>query len=143
MATVAPQSTPSKKVAAAIAKMDVNSPIKKSSVDASADDDSSSFNDASFLAKEHVVSDEKSKVSAAEQKVKIDVPTEHPLDNMVANRYAGEVDLPENEEPLLVESSRRFVLFPIRYHEVSLRIHRSIARAHARPRRVPSTRWRC
>lgn len=38
----------------------------------------------------------------------------------VHGKFVGEVDLPEEEEPLLVESSRRFVLFPIRYHEVSL-----------------------
>jgi len=50
-------------------------------------------------------------------------------------KYVGEVDLPEStlcfqsrrvcpnshlgEEPLLKESRRRFVLFPIQYHEVS------------------------
>ena len=35
-----------------------------------------------------------------------------------AGKFVGEVDLPEEEEPLLVETSRRFVLFPIRFHEV-------------------------
>ncbi|KAI0722864.1 ribonucleotide reductase [Earliella scabrosa] len=33
-------------------------------------------------------------------------------------RFVGEVDLPEHLEPLLVESHRRFVLFPIQYHEI-------------------------
>ncbi|KAH8834052.1 ribonucleotide reductase small subunit [Flagelloscypha sp. PMI_526] len=33
-------------------------------------------------------------------------------------QYVGEVDLPESEEPLLKESKRRFVLFPIQYHEI-------------------------
>ncbi|KAF8913791.1 ribonucleotide reductase [Gymnopilus junonius] len=33
-------------------------------------------------------------------------------------RFVGEVDLPESEEPLLKESRRRFVLFPIQYHEI-------------------------
>ncbi|PBL00321.1 hypothetical protein ARMGADRAFT_1006538 [Armillaria gallica] len=33
-------------------------------------------------------------------------------------RYVGEVDLPESEEPLLKESKRRFVLFPIQYPEI-------------------------
>jgi len=53
-------------------------------------------------------------------------------------KYVGEVDLPEStscfssrhahpnghlgEEPLLKESRRRFVLFPIQYHEVSRRV---------------------
>ena len=52
-------------------------------------------------------------------------------------RFVGDVDLPESasfascvihwlltvrigQEPLLMESKRRFVLFPIQYHEVSL-----------------------
>jgi len=33
-------------------------------------------------------------------------------------RYVGDVDLPEREEPLLKESKRRFVLFPIQYNEI-------------------------
>lgn len=33
-------------------------------------------------------------------------------------RFVGEVDLDEKDEPLLKASSRRFVLFPIQYHEV-------------------------
>ncbi|KZT24428.1 ribonucleotide reductase small subunit [Neolentinus lepideus HHB14362 ss-1] len=34
------------------------------------------------------------------------------------SRFVGEVDLPENMEPILMESKRRFVLFPIQYHEI-------------------------
>ncbi|KAL0578978.1 Ribonucleotide-diphosphate reductase (RNR), small subunit [Marasmius crinis-equi] len=33
-------------------------------------------------------------------------------------RFVGDVDLPENEEPLLRETKRRFVLFPIQYPEI-------------------------
>jgi len=33
-------------------------------------------------------------------------------------RFVGEVDLPEEKEPLLKESQRRFVLFPIQYNEI-------------------------
>jgi len=33
-------------------------------------------------------------------------------------KFVGEVDLPEEEEPLLKEDPGRFVLFPIRYHEI-------------------------
>ncbi|KAI0303214.1 ferritin-like superfamily [Russula brevipes] len=33
-------------------------------------------------------------------------------------RFVGDVGLPENLEPLLVESSRRFVLFPIQYPDI-------------------------
>lgn len=35
-------------------------------------------------------------------------------------RFVGDVDLDEKDEPLLKESRRRFVLFPIQYHEVSI-----------------------
>ncbi|KAI0722865.1 ribonucleotide reductase [Earliella scabrosa] len=35
-----------------------------------------------------------------------------------SKRWVGEVDLPEHMEPLLMESKRRFVLFPIQYHEI-------------------------
>ncbi len=47
-----------------------------------------------------------------------DTPTmkDDPLD--IPRKYVGDVDLPESEEPLLKESRRRFVLFPIQYHEV-------------------------
>lgn len=33
-------------------------------------------------------------------------------------RFVGDVDLDEKDEPLLKESKRRFVLFPIQYNEV-------------------------
>lgn len=35
-------------------------------------------------------------------------------------KFVGEVDLPESEEPLLKETKSRFVLFPIKYREVSM-----------------------
>lgn len=34
-------------------------------------------------------------------------------------RFVGDVDLDEKDEPLLKPTNRRFVLFPIQYHEVS------------------------
>ncbi|KIM25498.1 hypothetical protein M408DRAFT_74108 [Serendipita vermifera MAFF 305830] len=33
-------------------------------------------------------------------------------------RFVGDVDIDEKDEPLLKESQRRFVLFPIQYHEI-------------------------
>jgi len=33
-------------------------------------------------------------------------------------RFVGDINLPESQEPLLMESKRRFVLFPIQYHEI-------------------------
>ncbi len=99
--------TPSKKVAAGLAGIDVNAtPSKKSAGKinlAEADDD---FSEPAFLTKGK-------KVDGA---VKSDAEADD-----VHGKFVGEVDLPEEEEPLLVESSRRFVLFPIRFHEVRSR----------------------
>ncbi|CAL1701398.1 unnamed protein product [Somion occarium] len=39
-------------------------------------------------------------------------------DKPFSERYVGEVDLPEDMEPLLGESKRRLVLFPIQYPEI-------------------------
>ncbi|KAM5534304.1 hypothetical protein V8D89_012032 [Ganoderma adspersum] len=39
-----------------------------------------------------------------------------PIDS--PDRFVGAVDLPEHLEPLLTESTRRFVLFPIQYNEI-------------------------
>lgn len=38
--------------------------------------------------------------------------------------FVGDVDLEEKDEPLLKESRRRFVLFPIQYHEVGFLLRR-------------------
>ena len=35
-------------------------------------------------------------------------------------RFVGDVELDEKDEPLLKESKRRFVLFPIQYNEVRI-----------------------
>jgi len=63
----------------------------------------------------------------------------------VRKRFVGDVDLPESmsahcvsysilmshagQEPLLMESKRRFVLFPIQYHEVIFSLYHLIARS--------------
>jgi ribonucleoside-diphosphate reductase subunit M2 len=47
-------------------------------------------------------------------------PQQDSIDDL-RTRFVGEVDLDEKDEPLLKESSRRFVLFPIQYHEVRAR----------------------
>ncbi|KIP12674.1 hypothetical protein PHLGIDRAFT_97267 [Phlebiopsis gigantea 11061_1 CR5-6] len=39
--------------------------------------------------------------------------------NDLAKRFVGDINLPEEEEPLLGENKRRFVLFPIQYPEAS------------------------
>ncbi|PVF96458.1 putative small subunit of ribonucleotide reductase [Serendipita vermifera] len=45
------------------------------------------------------------------------VQEEEPLEEY-RTRFVGDVDLDEKDEPLLKESQRRFVLFPIQYHEI-------------------------
>lgn len=40
-------------------------------------------------------------------------------------RFVGDVDLDEKDEPLLKESKRRFVLFPIQYNEVIVHLNAS------------------
>lgn len=103
--------TPSKKVAASLAAIDVNhTPSKKGS---STDDFS---DEPSFLAKGVA-----SAKAAAAQAAGVDSTTSTVATTTDSEhgKFVGDVDLPEEEEPLLVESSRRFVLFPIRYHEVS------------------------
>lgn len=85
--TAANVTTPSKKVAAELAKVDMNKTPSK----------------------------------PANGKT---VTEEEEEDDGMYGKFVGDVDLPEEEEPLLVESSRRFVLFPIRYNEVRGRCHR-------------------
>ncbi|KAI0776005.1 ribonucleotide reductase [Trametes elegans] len=42
-----------------------------------------------------------------------------PIDEQdLYERFVGEVDLPEHKEPLLTETTRRFVLFPIQYNDI-------------------------
>lgn len=41
-----------------------------------------------------------------------------PTDESARREHVGETDLADEDEPLLIESNRRFVLFPIRYHEI-------------------------
>ncbi|KAJ3709614.1 ferritin-like superfamily, partial [Lentinula raphanica] len=88
-----PGPTPSKKAATALARMSFDSPTKKSSKAALIDD------------KRHDAPKSASSKSAEELAA-------------LHERFVGEVELPESEEPLLLESRRRFVLFPIQYHEI-------------------------
>ncbi|GAC97378.1 ribonucleoside-diphosphate reductase small chain [Pseudozyma hubeiensis SY62] len=98
--------TPSKKVAAGLAGIDVNAtPSKKQATKFAADD----FSDPGFLTKGKIVD--------ASNATKGSTPAAD-SDDDVHGKFVGEVDLPEEEEPLLVETSRRFVLFPIRFHEI-------------------------
>ncbi|KAG2135937.1 ferritin-like superfamily, partial [Suillus bovinus] len=92
-----PAPTPSKKAAAALANISLDSPTKPS-----ADDEDTL---------PVLIDDRKRSVSPDSQ------DAEDELEEL-RKKFVGEIDLPESEEPLLKESKRRFVLFPIQYHEI-------------------------
>ncbi|KAF8505578.1 ribonucleotide reductase small subunit [Russula emetica] len=92
---VVPDATPSKKAAAALQAISLESPTKPIQKPAPVIDDTRRS---------------PSPLSEAEK------AEEQELD--VRKRFVGDVDLPESQEPLLMESKRRFVLFPIQYHEI-------------------------
>lgn len=81
--------TPSKKVAESFSKIDMSaSPTKK----------------------------EQAKAAGVKEEEETEVVSANP--DEVYGKFVGEVDMDEEDEPLLVENKRRFVLFPIRYHEI-------------------------
>lgn len=83
--------TPSKKAAAALEAFSLRTPTK------------------------HIIDDKKR--SESPDTLADNVSDEDDLDTL-RQKFVGEIDLPECEEPLLKESRRRFVLFPIQYHEI-------------------------
>ncbi|KAJ3504993.1 hypothetical protein NLJ89_g7650 [Agrocybe chaxingu] len=97
MATVArpvsPGPTPSKKAAAALASFTLETPTKLST---------------------KLIDD--ARLPQSPESLAGTVEDDDPLS--IPRKYVGEVDLPESEEPLLKESRRRFVLFPIQYNEI-------------------------
>ncbi|KLO19851.1 ribonucleotide reductase small subunit [Schizopora paradoxa] len=99
----APFSTPSKKVASALESMELKTPVKPTNVASKKDVAEDPF----------VVDDREQSDSPKSLKDEEDSEFEE-----LRKKYVGEVDLPESQEPLLVESKRRFVLFPIQYHEI-------------------------
>ncbi|TDL29723.1 beta subunit of ribonucleotide reductase [Rickenella mellea] len=89
--------TPSKKVAASMEKMLLVTPTKPSRKPAA-----------------QLIDDKEASNSPDSVQ---DEGAEEPIEDW-RRRFVGDVDLPESEEPLLRESKRRFVLFPIQYHEI-------------------------
>ncbi|KAI6003880.1 ribonucleotide reductase small subunit [Pisolithus albus] len=83
--------TPSKKAAAALEAFSLRTPTKQ-------------------------VIDDKKRSESPDTLVD-NVSDEDDLDTL-RQKFVGEIDLPQHEEPLLKESRRRFVLFPIQYHEI-------------------------
>ncbi|THH28035.1 hypothetical protein EUX98_g6147 [Antrodiella citrinella] len=101
-----PSKTSSKRAASATESMTLSSPTKGVKVEPLIDDKKRSVSPAS------VSSDAKD-----EDVFKLKVVKEPTLEEL-QKRFVGDVTLPENQEPLLMESKRRFVLFPIQYHEI-------------------------
>jgi ribonucleoside-diphosphate reductase subunit M2 len=96
-----PDHTPSKKAAAAIQAFSITTPTKPSK-----------------KVPVQLIDDERRSVSP--DTVDADSEPAEEVDDLeeLRKKFVGELDLPESEEPLLKDSKRRFVLFPIQYHEV-------------------------
>ncbi|KAJ7047476.1 ribonucleotide reductase small subunit [Mycena alexandri] len=88
-----PGPTPSKQAAARFSGLDLESPTKKTT-----------------------------KPLAAKPIAKLELVDAHDSDEEdieeLRRKFVGDITLPESEEPILKESRRRFVLFPIQYHEI-------------------------
>ncbi|GJE84429.1 ribonucleoside-diphosphate reductase subunit [Phanerochaete sordida] len=88
--------SPSKRAAKALDELSLNTPSKRVKIEAIAFDDAKPTKP---------VVEEKSQADDEELAA-------------LRTRFVGQVDLPEHMEPLLMESKRRFVLFPIQYPEI-------------------------
>ncbi|EEB94399.1 hypothetical protein MPER_06792, partial [Moniliophthora perniciosa FA553] len=99
-----PGPTPSKKATAALQAFSLESPTKKTTqkVASIIDDKRRSISPASLLDDETEEQEEKGAEDLEE----------------LRKQFVGDIELPESEEPLLKESKRRFVLFPIQYPEI-------------------------
>lgn len=102
---MATQTTPSKQAAAAIGNLKMESPVKK--IDFSAANKENNAPNEEVAAETNV--EEHVKPVVVELK-----PTEEAPKSTVAHTIKAE----EADEPLLQENPQRFVLFPIKYHEI-------------------------
>jgi ribonucleoside-diphosphate reductase subunit M2 len=106
-ATVIELETPSKKAAASLEQMSLKTPTKP-------------ISNGNLL--------EKFSAAATEEEDEVEAVIENqPLEEWRL-RFVGDVDIEEKDEPLLKESQRRFVLFPIQYNEVRSLVHRPFVR---------------
>jgi ribonucleoside-diphosphate reductase subunit M2 len=96
-----PAPTPSKKAAAALAAFSLESPTKPSR-----------------KRSKSLLDDQPRSVSPDSVTDKTLEPEDEDDLEQLRKKFVGEIELPECEEPLLKESKRRFVLFPIQYHEI-------------------------
>jgi ribonucleoside-diphosphate reductase subunit M2 len=96
--------TPSKATANALSTMDLNTPRKES-------------------AQPTLLEKLKASADVAKPVVVEETNKEQELEEY-RKRFVGDLDCEEKDEPLLQESNSRFVLFPIKYREVSLLFYR-------------------
>ncbi|KIK64079.1 hypothetical protein GYMLUDRAFT_195895 [Collybiopsis luxurians FD-317 M1] len=108
-----PGPTPSKKAAAALASLNFESPTKKPAAKKPIIDDRRRSTSPASLE-----DDDDNEEHNVEQKEEETKEAKEARLAELNKRFVGEVELPESEEPLLLESRRRFVLFPIQYHEI-------------------------
>ncbi|KAG6837533.1 Ribonucleotide-diphosphate reductase (RNR), small subunit [Arthromyces matolae] len=97
-----PEPTPSKKAAACLAAFTMDSPAKPVSKHATF-----VIDDARLSKSPRSLVDEEEASFTSDADI-----------DLLRKKFVGEIDLPESEEPLLKESRRRFVLFPIQYPEI-------------------------
>lgn len=97
--------TPSKAAASALSTMDINTPKKDAAgMPTLLEKLKAAGEDKTTLATKPVVVEETKAEESVEEYRK---------------RFVGDLECEEKDEPLLQESSSRFVLFPIKYREVS------------------------
>lgn len=101
--------TPSKAAATALADITLNTPVK-------------AVADSNLLNKLKAAAAQEAGVDADGNKVDVVVKAAEPTkltDAELRQRFVGDIHMEEKDEPILKESPDRFVLFPIRYNEVS------------------------
>jgi ribonucleoside-diphosphate reductase subunit M2 len=97
-----PGPSPSKKAAAALEKFSLDSPTKAK------------------ISKPQFADDRERSTSPNTEEGDVEKLSPENADELeiLRTKFVGEVNLPESEEPLLKESQRRFVLFPIQFNEI-------------------------
>ncbi|CAL1707229.1 unnamed protein product [Somion occarium] len=100
-----PSKTPSKRAAAALEEMSLASPTKRAKLE------------SLHIVDDKQLSSSPTRVDEAKENDFFD-PKPEESEEELRKRYVGDIHLPESQEPLLIESKRRFVLFPIQYHEI-------------------------
>ncbi|KAF8308474.1 ribonucleotide reductase small subunit [Clavulina sp. PMI_390] len=100
--------TPSKRAAASLQSMSLASPTKPSA-------SSTKLSPLDKFIAENSADDEDQPQASTSKALVASAPVDV---ESFRTRFVGQVDLDEKDEPLLKPSSRRFVLFPIQYHEI-------------------------